>query len=363
MLSALKVESQQFNLLIGTYTGNGSKGIYTYNFNAETGKATWKSNTDNNVTNPSFLAVSDNNKFVYAVNETHGNDPGSVSSFALDAKTGKLTFLNKQFTGGDDPCYVTVDKSNHWVLVANYSGGSVSALPVDTDGSLKPLAQLVQHHGKSVNFKRQQQPHVHQAILSPKQEYLFTPDLGTDKIMTYAFNATSNQPLAPATIPFVSVTAGNGPRHLAFHPNNKWAYLVEEMGGSITAFTYHNGKLQPFQHILTHPNDYEGAIGSADIHISPDGKFLYASNRGDQHNIAIFAINDHTGSLQLKGYEPVQGSVPRNFVIDPSGNYLLVANQQSNNIVIFNRDKITGLLSPTGNQIQVPNPVCLIMVK
>jgi 6-phosphogluconolactonase len=354
--------AQNFYLFVGTYTTKDSKGIYVYRFNASTGTTEPVSNTDS-AANPSYLAIAPNQKFVYAVNETHGGTGGKVSAYAFEKTNGKLTFINQQSTGGDDPCYVTVSQNNKWVMVANYSGGSAAAFPTDTDGSLQPYTQLMQDSGKGANAQRQEKAHLHSTVFSPAQDYLFTPDLGTDKVMIYKFNPSAQKPLTPADPPYASVSAGNGPRHFTFHPNQKFAYLMQELSGSVRAFRYNNGKLTSIEDVPTHPAGYKGDIGSADIHISPDGKFLYASNRGDQNNIAIFSINPQTGKLKLQGYQSTLGKTPRNFVIDPTGNYLLAANQNTDNIVIFKRNKQTGLLTPTGQQIKVSMPVCLQMLR
>lgn len=354
--------SQEYHLLVGTYTNNGSKGIYVYRFNAATGEATWVSNTDS-AANPSYLSLSPDGKFVYAVYEEGGQTNGQVSAYAFDRTTGTLRLLNQQPSGGDHPCYVASTKNNKWVAVGNYTGGNVAIFPVNADGSLQPAAQTMQHEGSSVNKNRQEKPHVHAAVFSPKEDYLLVPDLGIDKVMAYQFNSKNKAPLKPAAVPFAASEAGSGPRHLTFHPNGKFAYLIEELTGTVLVYGYANGKLTKLQRIATHPGDYKGAIGSADIHVSPDGKFLYASNRGDANNIAIFSVNPTTGKLTAKGHQPTLGQTPRNFMIDPSGNYLLAANQTSNNIVVFKRDKKTGLLTALKKQIEVPSPVCLKMVK
>ena len=360
MLSLISFGStaQNLHLFVGTYTNSGSKGIYVYRFNVATGKATLISNTDSAV-NPSYLAISANQKFVYAVNETGRKNPGKVSSYSFNKNTGRLKFLNQQLSGGDDPCYVNVHKSNGWVLVGNYSGGSASVFAVNADGSLKPYTQLMQDSGKGVNASRQEKAHVHSTIFSPDQDYVFTPDLGLDKVMVYKFDAAAKRPLKPAIPSFVSTEPGSGPRHLAFHPNKKFCYLIEELTGTVSAYRYSNGKLTTFQRIATHPADFSGTIGSADIHTSPDGRFLYASNRGDENTITIFSINPANGRLQLKGFQPTMGKTPRNFIIDPTGKYLLVANQETDNIVVFKRNIQTGLLTATGEQLKVPAPVCL----
>ncbi len=355
--------SQSYYMFVGTYTTGDSKGIYVYRFDAATGKAEAVSNTEGNVVNPSYLTVSPQGNFVYAVNETNGEHPGQVSAFSFNRSTGKLSFINQQPSGGDDPCYISESKNGKWVFVANYSSGSLAALPVAKNGSLEPYAQLFQDSGSSIVKDRQEKAHVHSAVLSPDQHYLFSADLGTDKEMVYQLNSEAEKPLKRATPSFVATTAGTGPRHFTFHPNKKYAYLIEELGGNVVAYAYHNGKLTFLQSIDAHPASYKGALGSADIHISPDGKFLYASNRGDENTITIFAINQKTGKLTLKGYQASGGTMPRNFIIDPSGKYLLVAHQQSGNIVVFKRSSQTGMLRPTGYEIKVPNPVCIQMLK
>jgi 6-phosphogluconolactonase len=352
--------AQSYHLFVGTYTGTGSKGIYVYRFNAQTGETEAISSTDS-LANPSYITIAPNGKFIYAVNEEDVHDTGFISSFAFDSGTGKLTYLNRQKSGGAHPCYVAIDQTGKWVIAGNYSGGNLAALRVNEDGSLQPPAQTVQHSGSSANRSRQEKPHVHATVISPDNKFLFTPDLGIDKIMIYQLDPSSDLPLKPASPAFAVSEAGSGPRHFTFHPYKKYAYLIEELSGTVVAYKYKDGKLSLVQRIATHPEDYKGTIGSADIHVSPDGKFLYASNRGDENNIAIFAIDQKNGKLQSKGYQSALGKTPRNFMIDPTGNFLLVANQETNNIVIFRRNKETGLLQPTGKQIELPKPVCLKM--
>ena len=362
ILCALFTKSQVNYLFIGTYTDKGSKGIYVYKFDNTTGKATWVSNTEGLV-NPSYLDVAPDGKHIYAVTETARNNAGSVSAFAFDKKSGQLTFVNKQSSGGDNPCYVQVNKNKKWLMVGNYSGGSLSAFRIQPDGSLQPFIQSIQHQGKGLNPQRQEKAHVHATVFSPDQQYLFVPDLGLDKVMIYKFKPNEEQPLQPATPPFQPSVPGSGPRHFTFHPSRPFAYLIEELSGTVVAYTYKKGKLGLIQRIATHPVTYKGAIGSADIHVSPDGKYLYASNRGDENIITIFSVDTKTGRLILKDFQPTLGTTPRNFSITPSGKYLLVANQATNNIVIFRRDVKTGLLTPTGEEIKVPNPVCLQFMK
>ena len=361
LLLSIKSFSQDHYLFIGTYTGSGSKGIYVYKFNSKTGKATWISNTDSSTSsNPSYLAISPNGKYVYSVYEDGNQKNGNIAAYSFNKTTGKLSFINKQLSGGDHPCYVATTNNNKWLTVANYTGGSASVFGLNADGSLKPDPQVIQHTGNSIVKDRQDKPHVHSTVFSPKEDYLFVSDLGIDKVMIYKFNSAAAKPLQSQPS-FASSEPGSGPRHFTFHTNNKFAYVIEELSGTVTAYQYNSGKLNFLQRIATHPSNFKGAIGSADIHLSPDGKFLYASNRGDENTITIFSVNPSTGKLKLAGYQSTMGKSPRNFMIDPIGNFLLVANQNSNNIVIFKRNKQTGLLTLTDTVIEVPKPVCLKM--
>jgi 6-phosphogluconolactonase len=354
-LPVIAISQQEYYLLIGTYTSGKSEGIYVYKFNSGTGDTSFVSKVAAN--NPSYLAVSRNSKYVYAVNED-GEDKGSIAAFEFDKKKGTLQFLNKQSSGGDHPCYVAIDKSGKWVTAANYSGGSFSLLGVSPDGYLRAAERTINHSGSGPDKQRQDKPHVHSTVFSPDEKYLLVQDLGIDKIMIYAFENKTGT-LKPAKIPSVSTVPGSGPRHFEFHPSGDYGYLIEEMSGHITAYQYSKGKLQFLQTISAIKEGYKGPIGSADIHVSPDGRFLYASNRGESNDIAIFAIDKSTGKLTLKGHQPVLGRTPRNFSIDPSGQFLLVANQNSNDIVIFKRDPQTGLLTDSGKKIEVDKPVCL----
>lgn len=360
-INAQKTVNQSYHLLIGTYTSGKSEGIYVYAFNPRTGEVKHEY-TYKGISNPSYLAVSPDRKFVYSVAEERGKK-GEVSAFAFDPASGKLQFLNKESSGSEGPCYVSVDKTGRFVFVGNYSGGSLAALPVQADGSLKAPQQHIVHKGSSVNTQRQDKPHVHAVVFSPDNNYLVVPDLGMDKLMIYNFKPANNgEPLTPADPSFMAVDSGSGPRHFTFHPNGKHAYLIQELSGTITAFNYANGRLTKIQSISMLATDFNGKIGAADIHISPDGKFLYGSNRGDANDIAIYAIQEKTGLLTFKGRQSTLGKGPRNFVIDPTGQFLLVANQNSDNIIIFKRDSKTGLLTDTKKSIEIGAPVCLKMV-
>jgi len=360
LLFSLSGIAQKYFLFIGTYTKGDSKGIYVYRFDAATGDVKPVSTTATD--NPSYLALAPGGNYLYAVNETDGARPGSVSAFSFDKATGQLRFLDKQPSGGDDPCYVSVDSHRKWLMVANYNGGNLSALPIQTDGSLAPLSQKIQHTGTGPNKERQEKAHVHSVTFSPDEKYLLAADLGLDKLSIYRYDGSAGtEPLKPAIDSAVHAEPGSGPRHISFCPGKPYVYLMTEMGGAIDAFRYSNGRLTPFQHISSHPDGYAGNIGSADIHVSPNGKFLYASNRGDANSLAIYTIDPASGRLQLKGFQSTLGKTPRNFLIDPSGRWLLVANQNTNNIVVFRIDEKTGLLKDTGRSLTIPSPVCLKM--
>jgi len=339
-------------LLVGTYTRGKSEGIYVYKFNSNTGQSALVSSAP--ASNPSYLAVSPNRRYVYAVNED--KDSGAVTAFSF--ASGKLKKLDTKPSGGDHPCYVAVDKTGKWVFAGNYSGSNFSVFPVAADGSLKVSSTTITHSGSSINKERQEKAHVHCTVLSPDNRYLFVSDLGMDKIMAYSFNAASGK-LVSAPKPFTEVSPGAGPRHITFAPSGKYAYLMEELSGTVVVFAYHNGMLRQLQSISSVPADFTGFAGSADIHVSPDGRFLYASNRGESNTIAVFSINPGSGMLTGKGFYPVLGNAPRNFNFDPSGNFLLVANQDSDEIVIFKRNKQTGLLTDSGERIKAGNPVCI----
>ncbi len=353
---------KEIYLLIGTYTGGKGEGIYVYKFNSSTGDNSFVSVAK--TANPSYLAVSPNKKTVYAVNEvadsTRFTVGGYIAAFAFNKNNGTLTELNKQPSGGKHPCYVTVDKTGRWIFAGNYSSGTVGVLHAKPNGDLDTLQQIVQHSGNGPNTQRQQGPHVHATVLSADNKYLYVPDLGIDKIMIYSFDKIKGRlkfKSAAASLP------GNGPRHFEFAPNNKFAYLMEEMTGTVVCYKASNGNLKMQQRISALPKNFKGAVGSADIHISPDGKFLYCSNRGDANSISIFTINPADGKLTLSGHQSTLGKTPRNFNFDPSGNFLLVANQNTDDIIIFKVNKKSGRLTDTGKKILVGNPVCLKWVK
>ena len=358
LISTIAVAQKHYNLIVGTYTAPGkSEGIYSYDFEGATGNTSLK-NITKGIANPSYLAISPDKKYAYAVNEI--GDKSSVSAFKYEAKSGKLTFLNKVDSHGADPCFIISDAQN--VLVANYSGGSLAVFSRNADGSLSEAMQVIKHTGKSIAPKgRQESAHVHMVKFTPDHKYLVVNDLGEDQTYIYNYNPTGkNQTLVEKSV--IKTNAGTGPRHIVFSPNGKFAYLVHEFNGSITTFDYKEGMLTKTQEIDTTPKDFKGAVDAADIHVSEDGKFLYETNRGDANSISAFAILP-TGKLQLIETLSTLGKGPRNFTIDPSGKFLLVGHQYTNNVVIFNRDTKTGKLKDSGKRINVGAPVCLVFDK
>ena len=348
---------EEHYMIVGTYDSPKSEGVYVYKFNSADGSATAISHVK--TSNPSFVTFSPNGKFVYAVHETAPQDGkgGDIASFSFDKKTGVLSFINRQLSGGDHPCHVETDKTGKWLFASNYSSGSLSVFPINADGSLG-MATTIQHTGSGKNVQRQKGPHTHGAIISDDNRYLFVTDLGIDKVMIYSFDATTGK-LTPAKQVFVQSVPGSGPRLFTFHPNNKFAYLIEELTGTVSVYKYKKGRLDVKQLISTMRQNDTLFAGSADIHVSPDGKFLYASNRGDVNSIAIYTVNKKDGTLTSIGHQSTLGKTPRNFSLDPSGKFLLCENQNSDEIVIFNRDINTGLLADSGKRIAVGKPVCI----
>ncbi len=342
-------------LLVGTYTTGESEGIYVYQFDTVSGFSKYKSVVK--VTNPSYLTINKEGTHVYSVSET-GDAKAAANAFVFDKKDGTLKLLNSQLTGGADPCYIELDKTGKHVVTANYSGGSITAFNINGDGTLTTATQLIRFTGKGADAERQKAPHLHCVRYSPDGKYLFADDLGTDKIHKFGINESNEgNYLKVGTPAAFDVAPGSGPRHLDFHPNGKYAYLINELSGAVIAFNYdaNAGNLTQIQTIQA---DTLSAKGSADIHVSPDGKFLYASNRLKGDGIAIFSINQVDGKLTKVGYQET-GVHPRNFVITPNGKFLLVASRDNDVIQIFLIDRVTGLLENTYKDIELDMPVCL----
>jgi 6-phosphogluconolactonase len=341
--------SRELMLYVGTYTSGKSEGIYIYRFNSTTGALTKSGSIKSE--NPSFLALDPAKRFLYAVNE---NPTGTVSSFRIDPKSAELTFLNQQSSGGADPCYLSVDRKARSLLVANYTSGNVSVLPILRDGSLSSTIEVEQHHGAGPR-EQQKGPHAHCIRLDRLNRHALAADLGIDKLLIYRFGAGKLGDAQEALL-----HPGAGPRHLTFHPNGKYVYVINELDSSLTTFRYDavKGTLQQFETLSTLPRDFVGTSYCADIHISRSGRFIYGSNRG-HNSIVVFAVDGRTGRLNLVEHVSTEGNWPRNFTLDPSEKFLLVANQRSDNVVTFRVDAATGRLTPAGQQAEIPVPVCL----
>ena len=361
---AQKTTPKAYWVYLGTYTGPKSKGIYSYRFSESPGRAA-PVGLAAETTNPSFLAISPNQRFLFAVNEVadyEGGKSGAVSSFAIDHKTGKLTLVSQVSSRGPGPCYLSLDMMGHFVLVANYDGGSVAALPVLQDGRLGNASAFVQHAGHSVNPQRQEGPHAHCIETDRSDRHAIAADLGLDRLLVYHFDSKTGA-LTPNQPRFAEVKPGSGPRHFAFDPTGRFLYLVDEMGSTIYAFSYDSNKgvLRPLQSISSLPKSFKGENYAAEIAVHPSGKFLYASNRGHD-SIAVFAIDPARHTLTPLEDVPTQGKFPRSFGITPDGTYMFVANQKSDNVVIFRIDQKSGRLTPTGQSLAVTSPVCVKFV-
>ena len=361
-LAAISVRADYF-VYFGTYTGAKSKGIYVSRM-SDDGKLSAPELVAETAS-PSYLAVHPNNKFLYAVGEVAnfgGKKAGAVSAFAIDSKTGKLTALNQQSSGGDGPCHLALDEKGRCVLVANYGGGSVQALPVKKDGSLGEPGSFIQHEGSSLNKSRQSSPHGHAILVDPSQKFAVACDLGLDKVLIYKLDPATAK-LTPNDPAFGTLAPGSGPRHIAFHPNEKFAYVINEMNCTMTAFSWDSkrGALKEIHTISTLPGELQRGYSTAEVYVHPSGKFVYGSNRG-QDTIAVFACDEKSGRLTPVEHQSTQGKTPRHFGIDPKGKFLLAENQGSDTVVVFRIDAKTGKLTPTGEKIGVGAPVCAVFV-
>lgn len=339
-------------MLVGTYTNGSSKGIYTFRFNQETGTAVALDSVA--LPNPSYLVPSEDGKLVYAVSEMN-DSTAALNALSFDRKTGKLDLLNTVPTFGEDPCYVATNGKE--VLTANYSGGSMSVFPLLKDGKLAPADTLFEGSATGPDTLRQSTPHIHCTIFSPDGKYIFATDFSADRILRFVLHPEDIVP--HRSLETTDIEADSGPRHLTFSPDGKFAYLITELSGKVIAFSYNDGNLKQIQTIAA---DTVAARGSADIHLSPDGKYLYASNRLKEDGIAIFAVNPEDGTLAKAGYQHT-GIHPRHFNITPNGKFLLAACRDSNVIQVYRRDEHTGLLSDTRQDIVVDKPVCIQFVE
>lgn len=366
-----KENNQCYWLFVGTYTrkeghvDGQADGLYWYELDTVTKKITII-DTFKDIINPSYITISPDKQYIYAVSEINSDSVsrhGQVYALSINTSAQKLEFINKQSSKGDYPCYISTDHNGDIAMVANYGTGNIAIFPINEDGSLDSATSVMQHDGKGPDASRQNGPHAHMIVTDPDNNFLLSNDLGTDEIYSYPVDyqllVLTKQRVAAQTHP------GAGPRHLIFHPSKKNAYVINELNGTIEAFHYFDtlGKLERFQTISTVAEGENGENAScADIHITPNGAFLYASNRGDFNNIAMYKVSEEDGSLSLVGHQSVKGKTPRNFLISPDGKFLLVANQDSNNIVYFKINQKTGALIDPNIEMEVPTPVCLKMI-
>lgn len=361
------MSSEKILLFVGTYTRSlshakaiSSKGIYTYNLDPATGELTFLNVTEG-IDDPSYLAIDHSKHFLYATSEVLGWEEGLCSAYVINHSTGSLTYINKQPTLGSNSAHLSIDSSSHYVLLANYSTGkTVVMFPIRADGGIAPACAAVEHQGTGPITTRQDRSHGHCVLPDPTNKYIFVADLGTDQIVSYVLDMAAGKLLPHTTF---KLAPGSGPRHFLFHPNGHWAYVIQELNSTILALAYDSeqGKFEAFQSVSTLPEAYEGENYCAAIQVTPDGKFLYGSNRG--HNtIAIYSINTEAGELTLIGHQSTLGNTPRDFAIDPTGTFLLVANQDSDTIVTFRINHANGMLIETSHVAQVATPVCLKMI-
>lgn len=348
---------------IGTYTEHGSKGIYVCEFDPSTGTLT-PPELAAATADPSFLVVSPDRRFLYAINETdhfNGQPAGGVSAFSIAPATGKLTLLNQVSSLAPGPAYITLDRSGHYVLVANYDEGSVAVYRIMPDGKIGDSTAFVRHYGSSVNAERQKGPHAHSIAMSSDNRFAIVADLGLDELIVYPLDASQGTLGTPRVI---KTDPGVGPRHLTLASSGKFIYVINELKSSLTVYSYNasDGAMTPLQKISTLPNNFHGENTAAEVVLDPTEKFLYASNRGDDNSIAVFAVDPKKGTLTAIEYVPTGGKTPRNFAIDPSGQWLLAANQDSNNIVTFRINAKSGRLTPAGKSIEVNSPTIVDFV-
>ena len=359
---AIGAAQSDYFVYVGNYKGKDGPGIYAGRFDAATGRLAAISLAAETV-NPSYLAIHPNRRFLYATNNYQGKGAGSVSAFAMDRHTGKLTFLNSVPTRGMDPYFLSVDKTGKAVVAVNYASGSVVLLPIKEDGSLGEVSAFLERHGSSVNPTLQSGPHPHSVGISADNRFAIVADRGADQVAVYRLDPVQGS-LTPNQPPYVTAKPGAGPRHIDIHPNGKFVYVVNELNNSVTAYHYDTAKgvLKEVQTVPTVPRDFTGNNLPADVHVHPSGKFLYGSNRGHD-SIAVFRIDKTDGTLKFLERVSAQGQSPRGFGIDPTGSYLIVANQTTGNLVVFRIDRKTGGLTPTGQTVEAGMPVCMQFVE
>lgn len=347
-------------IYVGSSSVRGSKGIYVLELDQQ--KGTLKElQTVTEGNSPGFLAFSPNKDFLYSIygKGTINDGNGAVMAFKIDAFTGLLTKVNEQSVGGKGPAHISIDPKGRFAYTANYGDASVTVFPINADGSLAKASDYVKHTGSSTNPQRQKEPHPHSSIPSADGKFLYVSDLGTDKIVIY--EVTNDGKLKPASVPFVQVSAGSGPRHFKIHENGNFAYSVDELSNTIVAFKVNKktGALTIIERLTMLPEGYSEVTYASDVHFSPDNKFIYATNRGHE-SVVIYGVNAKTGKLNMIGHESTGGKHPRNFMISKNGEYVLVGNTNTDNVVVFNRDNKTGLIKPNGVQHTIPAVSCLL---
>ncbi len=361
--NAADAARQKCIFYVGSYTDHGSKGIYAYRFDSKTGKSTALGLASESA-EPSFLAIAPSGRYLYAVNEIskfNGEPTGAVSAFAIETKTGKLVLLNQVSSRGEGPAHIALERSGKYALVSNHDRGSIAVFRLLEDGRLGEATAFVQHKGSSVNRKRQEGPHAHAAAFSPDNRFVIVADLGLDQLLVYRFDAARGSLASDPQI--VRAVPGAGPRHVVFDGAGRHLYLINEMQSAVVTYGYDaaNGTLSESQIVSALPKGFARTSEAAEIEMHSSGKFLYASNRGDD-SIAVFAVNPKDGTLTPVETDSTGGKTPRNFVLDPTGGWLLAANQDSDDIVVFRVDAGTGHLTPSGEVLQVPSPVCVRFV-
>lgn len=359
MLHNSKIGFRDYYLFIGTYASRENDGIFVYRFESSTGMASWVSATAG-IENPSWLALSADNRFLYAVSEKSGPAGGSVYAYAFEHSSGQLKYLNHESSGGDEPCYISIDHSGHWALAANFKSGSFSLLSIEKNGELGKIKQIIRHEGRSVNQKEQASAHVHCVLASPDNHFILATDLGMDKIFSYRFDAGRGH-ISEEDALITEIKPGTGPRHLLFSNDGKFLYLIQELGGSITVFEFNFGKLVELQTISTVPKAFDGKIWASEICFSPDGRFLYASNRDDLNDLVTYSVNLKTGRLSYINRDPSPGKTLRSFIVGPNGRFLLAGHRNGDEIIIFERDRDTGKVTPKKHGLPVARAVCFKM--
>ena len=351
--------SQREFIFFGSYNWEkGSEAVYVYELDTVNGKLT-KVASSSDVINPGYITISPDGKYIYASSDAKTPNYGTVSSFAFDPDKKSLSFLNQQKTRGENPVYVNVDKSGKWLINATYNQATISVFPLLENGKIDSMAQHFKFtEGSGVNPTRQEKSHTHSAVFAPDYKTVLFADLGADKILQYSFDANQKQPLIDSKSSFINTKPGSGPRHITFSKNGKLVYSIEELAGMISVYDFSDSNLKEIQRIATHPDKITEGFESSDVHISPDGKFLYATNRGKENNIAIFKVlND--GKLESIGYKKTGGKHPRTFAIDETGKFIIVTNVISQDVTVFKRNLETGMLKKVGKPVKINHPTCV----